>query len=54
MLEHIVERALSGEFEELRERGIGVAVFGKSAAYDTRPLVARGGRFNYHNNFRPI
>jgi hypothetical protein len=34
-LKHVVERALSGEFEELRERSIGVALFGKPAAYDT-------------------
>lgn len=34
-LKHIVEKALRGEFEELRERSIGIAVFGKPAAYDT-------------------
>jgi hypothetical protein len=34
-LKHIVERALQGDFEELRERSIGVALFGKPASYDT-------------------
>jgi hypothetical protein len=35
LLKYIVERALHGEFEGLRERTIGVEVFGRLAAYDT-------------------
>src|ERR1017187_7234761 len=34
-LSYVVERALSGEFEDLRERSLGVALFGKRASYDT-------------------
>ena len=34
-LKYVVERALRGEFDDLRERAIGVALFGKPAAYDT-------------------
>jgi hypothetical protein len=34
-LKHIVERALRGDFDDLRERQIGVNLFGRSAAYDT-------------------
>lgn len=34
-LRYVVEKALRGEFEELRERSIGVALFDKPAAYDT-------------------
>ncbi len=34
-LKHIVERALQGDFEDLRERQIGINLFGRSAAYDT-------------------
>src|SRR4051794_41705914 len=35
LLKHIVEAALTGESETLRERSIGVAVFGRAADYDT-------------------
>ena len=34
-LRHIVERALHGDSTDLRERSIGIALFGRSAAYDT-------------------
>jgi hypothetical protein len=34
-LRYVVEHALDGEFDELRERNIGVALFGRPAAYDT-------------------
>ncbi len=34
-LKHIVERALRGDFDDLRERQIGINLFGRSAAYDT-------------------
>jgi len=34
-LRHVVECGLRGEFEELRERSIGIALFGKPPAYDT-------------------
>src|SRR5580698_4990941 len=34
-LRHVVERSLTGDFEGLRERSIGVELFGKSASYDT-------------------
>jgi hypothetical protein len=34
-LTHIVEMALHGDPADLRERSIGVALFGRSAAYDT-------------------
>jgi hypothetical protein len=34
-LRHVVERSLAGDFEGLRERSIGVELFGKSASYDT-------------------
>jgi hypothetical protein len=34
-LRHIVERALRGDFDDLRERQIGINLFGRSAAYDT-------------------
>ena len=34
-LKYIVESALGGAFEDLRERSIGIALFGKAAAYDT-------------------
>ncbi|HVH85525.1 MAG TPA: hypothetical protein VM912_02300 [Terriglobales bacterium] len=34
-LKHIVERALQGDFDDLRERQIGINLFGRSAAYDT-------------------
>ena len=32
---HIVERALHGDPEDLRERSIGISLFGRDAAYDT-------------------
>lgn len=35
LLKHVVERALEGRPEELKERSIGVDVFGKAADYDT-------------------
>jgi hypothetical protein len=34
-LQHVVERALHGAPEDLRERSIGIALFGRDAAYDT-------------------
>src|ERR1051325_11497995 len=34
-LKHIVEQALHGDAAELRERSIGVALFGRPATYDT-------------------
>jgi hypothetical protein len=34
-LRHIVEHALHGTFADLRERSIGMALFGRPAAYDT-------------------
>src|SRR5580765_1583200 len=34
-LKHIVEHALHGEAADLRERSIGVALFGRPATYDT-------------------
>jgi hypothetical protein len=34
-LKHIVEHALHGEASDLRERSIGVALFGRPATYDT-------------------
>ena len=34
-LRYVVEHALSGEFDQLRERSIGVALFGRPAAFDT-------------------
>lgn len=34
-LRHVVESALRGEFEELRERSLGIALFDKRADYDT-------------------
>src|ERR1039457_3450885 len=34
-LKYVVERGLRAEFDDLRERSIGVALFGKPAAYDT-------------------
>src|SRR5438445_9417021 len=40
-LKHVVDRALCGELEYLRERDIGVALFGRPADYDTAedPIV---------------
>jgi hypothetical protein len=35
LLRHVVERTLEGKPEELKERSIGVDVFGKAADYDT-------------------
>jgi hypothetical protein len=34
-LKHVVEQALHGDSADLRERSIGVALFGRPAAYDT-------------------
>ena len=34
-LQYIVDRALLGQFEDLRERNIGRELFGRSASYDT-------------------
>src|SRR5882724_5662330 len=34
-LQHIVDRALHGDPADLRERSIGIALFGRPAAYDT-------------------
>src|SRR5579872_6365453 len=35
LLRHVVQRAIEGHPEELKERNIGVDVFGREAAYDT-------------------
>src|SRR5258708_15306111 len=34
-LKHVVEKALHGDSEDLRERSIGIALFERPAAYDT-------------------
>lgn len=34
-LQHIVDKAIAGHFESLKERVIGVELFGRSASYDT-------------------
>jgi hypothetical protein len=34
-LKHIIETALSGQFEDLKERTLGVELFGRPPAYDT-------------------
>src|SRR6202011_4341775 len=34
-LNHVVEKALHGDSEDLRERSIGIALFERPAAYDT-------------------
>lgn len=34
-LSHVVEHALSGEFDEIKERILGIRVFGRDASYDT-------------------
>ncbi|MEP6537746.1 MAG: hypothetical protein ABJF23_20590 [Bryobacteraceae bacterium] len=34
-LQHIVENALRGHFDELKERALGVGLFGRPASYDT-------------------
>ena len=34
MLRHIVERTLAGQSEEIKERSLGVVVFGRSPDYD--------------------
>ena len=34
-LKHVVQRALHGDPEDLRERSIGIALFGRAADYDT-------------------
>ncbi len=34
-LQHIVEKALAGQTDELKERSLGVALFGRSPSYDT-------------------
>lgn len=34
-LQHIVEKALAGEFDDLKERSLGVQIFGRPATYDT-------------------
>ena len=35
LLKHIIEKALSGQFEDLKERILGVELFGRRPAYDT-------------------
>lgn len=35
LLKHIIEKALSGQFEDLKERTLGVELFGRPPAYDT-------------------
>jgi hypothetical protein len=34
-LKHIIEKALNGQFEDLKERTLGVELFGRPPAYDT-------------------
>jgi hypothetical protein len=34
-LRHIIEKALNGQFEDLKERTLGVELFGRPPAYDT-------------------
>jgi hypothetical protein len=34
-LQHVVEKALSGQADELKERSLGVALFGRAPSYDT-------------------
>lgn len=34
-LQHIVEKALAGQADELKERSLGVALFGRAPSYDT-------------------
>src|SRR5260370_36714632 len=34
-LRHIIEKALNGQFEDLKERTLGVDLFGRPPAYDT-------------------
>jgi hypothetical protein len=34
-LEHVVSKVLEGRLDDLKERSIGVALFGRSASYDT-------------------
>ena len=34
-LQHIVEKALQGHFDDLKERALGVELFGRPASYDT-------------------
>jgi hypothetical protein len=34
-LRHIIEKALKGQFEDLKERTLGVELFGRPPAYDT-------------------
>jgi hypothetical protein len=34
-LEYVVEKALNGQFDELKERTVGVELFGRPASYDT-------------------
>ncbi len=34
-LQHIVDQTLAGQSEQLKERNLGVALFGRDPAYDT-------------------
>lgn len=34
-LQYVVDKALAGQYEELKERSLGVALFGRSPSYDT-------------------
>src|SRR5271170_776672 len=34
-LKHIVEKSIAGSFESLKERAIGIELFGRSPSYDT-------------------
>src|SRR6202453_3630460 len=34
-LKHIVEQSIAGSFESLKERAIGIELFGRSPSYDT-------------------
>src|SRR3981189_2411876 len=65
-LKHIVEHALHGEAVDLRERSIGIALFGRPAAYDTaddaivrvtasdvrKRLLQHYGSAGVHSSFR--
>jgi len=35
LLKHIIEKSLSGQFEDLKERTLGVELFGRPPAYNT-------------------
>jgi len=39
LLSHVVERTLEGHRDDLKERAIGIDVFGRSIDYDTTPTM---------------